>query len=177
MWEIKFRAWDANEHCLRIVYGLQKHEYCKGWMVQFEREVKTEYRRFDWIYSENLMQFTGLKDKNGKEIYEGDIIEYFDWCYCSKFSEKKTELRDYFEEFDGRKQITYYKPLKGVVQWNEEALTYEPLVDSEEDYNHSCFAYVCGVFQERKPGQYTPPSYYKVIGNIYENPELLEANP
>ena len=59
MKEIKFRAWD--EGCMLGPMGLQLSDSA------------------EWIYNLTndaiLMQYTGMKDKNGVEIYEGDIIE------------------------------------------------------------------------------------------------------
>lgn len=74
-----------------------------------------------------LIQCTGLKDKNGKLIYEGDICKYK------------------FEEIDEQKAIIYF---------NKELCSFlaKPLNDF----------------------QYTRINNCEVIGNIYENPELLE---
>ena len=74
-----------------------------------------------------LMQFTGLKDKNGKEIYEGDIIGW--------------------------------KSTRKVKKW-----TYREVVkDIREFY--------ANMINERSDGAYW---HYEIIGNIYENPELLK---
>ena len=97
------------------------------------------------INLDNLIQCTGLKDKNGKLIYEGDIVKYF--CpaeYCSDGLHKCPEC---------------YSDENGSVHYDEDLAMYEyrsksdqcPLTDNintEEDL--------------------------EIIGNIYENPELLE---
>jgi len=81
MREIKFRAWDKKNN----------------------RIVRNATPSFFWQKEGTLMQFTGLKDKNGKEIYEGDILKYGNeeeypkttfslvfWCeFRAKFMDKK----------------------------------------------------------------------------------------
>ena len=85
------------------------------------------------INPETLGQYTGLKDKNGKEIYEGDIVE-----------KKSIEYL-----FNGEEKIITWK---GVVVYKAPKF----------------------IFQG-KDGYYLAGTYgFEVIGNIYDNPELLK---
>jgi len=64
MREIKFRAWDkVRKDMIYPQEGAIAHTGVIGCSVG---------HRFGWEYE--IMQYTGLKDKNGKEIYEGDIL-------------------------------------------------------------------------------------------------------
>lgn len=79
-----------------------------------------------------LMQSTGLKDKNGKEIFEGDIVDY--------------KGREAVVKWHGSYASFIYR---FVDELQERASDWEPLF-------LACY-------------------HFEVIGNIYENPELLEA--
>lgn len=57
MREIKFRVWDGKK--------------MESFLLDNDFDCIT-----GWIGESPLMQYTGLKDKNGKEIYEGDIVEF-----------------------------------------------------------------------------------------------------
>ena len=118
MREFKFRAWH-NELGMSDVFCIDQG------MFEAEPDV--------------VMQYTGLKDKNGKEIFEGDIIS-----------------TTYTEGRIGAKEGIY----NYLVSWNAEECCYE-LKGNDGLLGRPC----CHLRNSHS---------WEVIGNIYENPELLK---
>lgn len=146
----KYRAWDKIDKELYLVdeINFNRGEFESiGDGITFLREAnKIE-----------LMQSTGLHDKNGKEIFEGDILKFND------------EWEDYCQE--------------GYVDGSSEGINYV-LIGSEMTYfifektkysDSSLFYYVNEehlTFQEVMENNELE---FEVVGNIYENPKLLEV--
>lgn len=83
MREIKFRAWDADEKTMCPVYELHFGERI------IVARVNARNGKMLLVFSDEtkLMQYTGVKDKNGVEIYEGDILldDFAEEYYIVKF--------------------------------------------------------------------------------------------
>lgn len=148
--KIKFRVWDKYKKQMypisSIDYDIFSQEiriiavgHKNGMCTSYNKNHNSE--KCD-ITALELMQYTGLHDKNGKELYEGDIV---------KITEK--------EKISKHKVISM-KPIIADIEWSEEYLTYTLITTSVKDAFESLTDYL---------DEYD----IEVIGNIYDNPELL----
>jgi len=123
MREIKFKAWEGRRKEMDYINDLYWFE-----------ENGVSDGAGDGLYGNyKIMQYTGLKDKNCKEIYEGDIVECVDM-------------------HDSNIDYWIVKPPRYKVYWNDE---------------WACFE-ITGMGMPDDISR-----YWEVIGNIYENPELV----
>lgn len=93
MREIKFRAWTGEE----MIFVHQLDIYPDSPNCRINNSVASHYDKWP------LMQFTGLLDKNGKEIYEGDWVLY----WTSRFPEVKLKAKIVYNNYVAAFQISY----------------------------------------------------------------------
>ena len=136
MKEIKYRAWDTEKEVMAEVLSINlsdgevrmEDEECRVWSAPAP-------------YVCRLMQYIGLKDKNGTEIFEGDIVKRT-YLFNGGLGETHTGEVVYDKEYA---RYVISRPQKHI----------EP---KTEDLRNTL----------------SDKSTYEVIGNIYENRELLE---
>lgn len=115
------------------------------------------------VDQKTIGQSTGLKDKNGKEIFEGDIVEFEDevWYTDGGFYENKDEAYDSVQT-NNRVVIIY-----DGFEWD---------LDNFWKGTSDCSSAWMSIFEDHMQSfKYFLQNEASVIGNIYENPELLEA--
>lgn len=143
MREIKFRVWETKIVADKIKPFM---DYRPENLYSVEALLKHPH----------LMQYTGLKDKNGKEIYEGDIIQVtnknyndplarcvilYKVCYSDNHTNERVKAGFWTKILVIKEQTGSYKNMGS------------RNVQNEQDW------YLC-----------------EIVGNIYENPELLEKD-
>lgn len=144
----KFRAWDPHEKKMvddteLVIWG--GNIYQGNRQKIFERIVEGKKGLIGYsIDDKYLMQSTGLKDKNGVEIFEGDVVtrnggfpsvvKFGSWVYEEDFGAKARNVGFYIDS-------SYTDE-----EWLQ-SIDYEDISKN-----------------------------YEIVGNIYENPELMEAD-
>lgn len=124
MREIKFRAWDKKRKEMFLSTG--ETEHLGSWFDSHLSGAMADAKNID------IMQYTGLYDKSGKEIYEGDIVT----------------VDEYY----------FYDPT-GIIKWCKDTARF--IIDFDNE---------CIIWDFDDTYSYE----LEVVGNIHENPELLE---
>jgi len=144
---IKFRAWDGRQ-MLKVdsIQFMLTGEVCN---------IKTETSEISYIMNEqvnSIMQYTGLKDKNGVEIYEGDIVKCFLDSFYAKIYNTEFEL--------------------AVIRFGQHSVGY----DSDYAATSSPAGFYPKSIKDSGSiqGETRGLGDCEVIGNVFENPELFE---
>ncbi len=166
MREILFRGKrkDNGKWVIGSLIPKQTNTYADGFLIIEGAINYDELDNFHPSFSEHSViskttgQYTGLTDKNGKKIFEGDIIRYAD----------EDKYRMYIESFEHPEE---YEGVDFSEMWTVDEVVYcvETGYPAFDLNNHD---FECnGLAELNESGEY----FYEIIGNIHDNPELLEV--
>lgn len=145
---MKIRAWDKKEKRMCSVVAIW---FSLGSII-LESGIFVYERKLDEV---ELMQSTSLKDKNGVEIYEGDIIEFEDESFCYPFDDEA------IVEIINRAQVIIDKA-KGI--FLENFMVKDSTIAKEYKYYYDLPTSEKTIFFKE----------CSVVGNVFEDENLLE---
>jgi len=158
MRDIKFRAWNKVHKCMDDFFFIQSNGVIHESANKTYDTPNTEIEE-----SPNLiiMQYTGLKDKNGVEIYEGDVLN-FDWRL-----QETNEL--YASDYENIKGLVLFENSKFIVRYFNKSMSFDLSGINQATFER--FWRETYVFAK---DDYFKMSGFEVVGNIYQNPELIK---
>lgn len=138
MREIKFRVWDGKRMQYDVTAGRFGVFYVNPGANGdgLDEKDSASLTPFNTKYADAtpLLQYTGLRDADGKEIYEGDVLQW-QWRGCSRL-------------------LTVYWALRTA------SFATEDVWDTDPMHKHGSMPY---------------EGHIRIVGNVYENPELVPA--